>query len=175
MYKCCFGVMLCQAIGPLPAFSLRLPQTSSLQCQAGLEQTERFSLASHQLPQQRIKQAVAGLAVPSTTILLSHMGIVCTVQDDTGSAGSACHGLTGERFRKRNNNYCRPDHGMCPKSFDHGRPGSPQPQLQTCTVHPDTLHNHLRPSESNKDTRMLTQTSAHTRTCMVALSAALCR
>lgn len=96
VYKCCFGVMPRQAIGPMPPFSLHLPQTSSLQCQAGLEQTERFSLASHQLPQRRVKQAVAGLAVPSTTILLSHMGIVCTVQDDTGSAGSACHGLTRE-------------------------------------------------------------------------------
>lgn len=149
MYKCCLGVVPCQPIGSLPLFSLRLPQMSSIQCQAGLEQTERFSLASHQLPQRRVKQAVAGLAVPSTTIMLSHMGIVCTVQDDTGSAGSACHGLTGERFRKRNNNYCRPDHGdvyglffrdaccrRCPKSSDHGRPRSPQPQLQTCTVHP---------------------------------------
>lgn len=73
--------------------------------------------------------------------------------------------LTRERFRKRNNNYCRPDRGIglgfsrdaccrrCPKFSGHGRPGSPQPQLQTCTVHPDTLHNHLRPSESNKDAR----------------------
>lgn len=144
--------MPCQAIGPMPSFLLRLPQTSSLQCQAGLEQTEWFSLASHQLPQRRVKQAVAGLTVPSTTILLSHMGIVCTVQDDTGSAGSACHGLTRERFRKRNNNYCRPDNGMCLAFFSGTRaacavpnpptmtaPGSPQPQLQTCTVHSDTL------------------------------------
>lgn len=176
--------MPCHAIGPMPPFSLRLPQTSSLQCQAGLEQTERFSLASHQLPQRRVKQAVAGLAVPSTTILLSHMGIVCTVQDDTGSAGSACHSLTRGRFKKWNNNYCRPDHGMCLAFFSRdtcyrrcpksdGLPESPQPQLQTCTAHPDTLHNHLRPSESNKEAGVLA--SAHTRKSMVALSAVLCR
>lgn len=47
----------------------------------------------------------------------------------------------------------------CPKSSDHGRPRSPQPQLQTCTVHQDALHNHLRPSESNKGAR------AHTLAC----------
>lgn len=127
---------------------MRSTPTGPAECQAGLKQTERFSLASHQLPQRRVKQAVAGLAVPSATILLSHMGAVRPGRDDSGSAGSARYGLTRESFRKGNNSDCRPERRR--ESSERGRPGSPQPQQHTSTVHPDTLHNHLRPSECNK-------------------------
>lgn len=114
VYECRLGAMPCQAIGQWPPFfSSHSPATSSLQCQAGLKQTERFSLASHQLPQRRVKQAVAGLAVPSATILLSHMGIAQYKMTLDQQGVHAAVLTREERFRKRNNNYCRPDRGMC--------------------------------------------------------------
>lgn len=160
--------MPCQAIGPMPPFSLRLPQTSSLQCQAGLEQTERFSLASHQLPQRRVKQAVAGLAVPSTTILLSHMGIVCTVQDDTGSAGSACHSLTRGRFKKWNNNYCRPDQGMCLAFFSGTRATGAVPNPTTMAVpsHPSLSCRHALCTQTHFPTTSVHQRAIKRQACL---------
>lgn len=193
MDKCSFCGMPCQAIGPThpspSPFSSRCPQTSSLRCQAGLEQTELFSLASHQLPQRRVKQAVTGLVVPSTTILLSHMGTVGTVQDDTGSAGSACHDLTRERFRKRNNNYCRPDHGMCLAFISGARAAGvlPNPPTMAAPGHPSRSCRHALCTRTHSAITSVHQRAikahacsrrqAHTlaRVCTVALPAVLCR
>lgn len=65
-----------QTTGSVP-FSSCSPPISSPLCQLGLEQMGWFSLASHQLTQWHVKQAVAGLAVPGTTILYCHMGLRC--------------------------------------------------------------------------------------------------
>ena len=58
-------------------FSSRLPPMSPPLCQLSLEQMGWFSMASHQPTQWHVKQAVTGLAVPSTAILYHHMGIMC--------------------------------------------------------------------------------------------------
>lgn len=65
-----------QTTGSMP-FSC-LPPMSSPLFQIGLKQMGWFSLASHQLTQWHVKQAVTGLAVPSTAILYCHMGIMRT-------------------------------------------------------------------------------------------------
>lgn len=143
----------------MPFSSCLLPMSSPL-CQLSLDQMGWFSLVSHQLTQWHVKQAVKGLAVPST---VQHMGIMCTeITLDRQTVWDTWSDLTPYLKVVRDSK----SQAASTFAYTHTRLillNWLRSQLQTHTGHSRTfhhtiIHNPLYPSDSNKRTHTHTHT-----------------